>query len=194
MSRVRKILATLVVLGATGSLAAFGVFAAFSSTTTNPGNTITAGTVTITDNDAGVALYSLTNQAPAVTTTKCIGVTYTGSLDSTVKLYTADVLDAGAQYVNVVVTPGTVTAGTAFPLCTGFAAHATATPFTGTLQAFKTAHSSFANGYTVNPGAATKWVTNDLLAYRIAVSIADVGAAGGATSGTHAFTWEAQNQ
>ena len=52
MSKTRKVLRTVVVLGLIGALAAVGAFSAFSSQTENPGNQITAGTVDLTDNDS----------------------------------------------------------------------------------------------------------------------------------------------
>ena len=53
---------------------------------------------------------------------------------------------------------------------------------------------SFANGLTDNPLAATKWQTNDAVTYRFRVSVQDNNSAQGASTGTHSFTWEAQNQ
>jgi predicted ribosomally synthesized peptide with SipW-like signal peptide len=79
MSKFRKTLVTLLVLGVVGTLAGVGTFSAFSSTTDNTGNTFAAGTVYIGDNDAGSAMYNVTNQAPGAVTTKCIRLTYTGS-------------------------------------------------------------------------------------------------------------------
>jgi hypothetical protein len=55
-SMTRKALASLLVVGVTGSMAAFGVFSAFSDTTNNAGNTFSTGNVTISDNDAGGAM------------------------------------------------------------------------------------------------------------------------------------------
>jgi hypothetical protein len=197
MMEPRKVLLTLLVLGATGSLVAFSAFSAFSSTSSNPNNSFAAGTVNIADNDAGAALYSVSNQKPLVTTDKCIKVTYTGSLDSDVKLYTASALGSLAPYVNLTITPGTQAVST-FPDCTGFVADGAAL-FSGTLSSFATAHNSYANGLVDNPGAvATKWVTNDAVVYKFSLTLQDDNAANGGASplstGTHAFTWEARNQ
>ena len=89
MSKFRKTLVTLLVLGVVGTLAGVGTFSAFSSTTDNTGNTFAAGTVYIGDNDAGSAMYNVTDQKPGDVTTKCIRLTYTGSLAADVKLYTS---------------------------------------------------------------------------------------------------------
>ena len=56
MDRVRKVLLSLLVVGVAGSVAGTGTFSAFSSTTANPGNAFTAGTVTISDNDSGSSM------------------------------------------------------------------------------------------------------------------------------------------
>src|SRR6476469_7214198 len=83
-----KILRTLGVLAVLAAFAATGVFSAFSSQTDNPGNVVTAGTVTLSDNDGGSALYSLTAAKPGDSQASCIKVTYTGSLDANVRIYT----------------------------------------------------------------------------------------------------------
>ncbi|HSJ92587.1 MAG TPA: hypothetical protein VK896_01020, partial [Gaiellaceae bacterium] len=85
--RTRKLLLSLLVVGAVGSVAAWGVFAAFTATTTNSGNTITAGTVSIGQHAGATTLYSASNQGPGATTVGCVRVTYTGSLASSVRLY-----------------------------------------------------------------------------------------------------------
>ena len=101
-----------------GGLAAFGVFAAFSSTTTNTSNSFAAGTVVITDNDAGAAMYTLTNHKPGVGT-QCINVSYAGSLASDVRLYSPAIAGTGANDINLTSrrAPG---GASIFPGCTGF--------------------------------------------------------------------------
>lgn len=191
-----KLLLTVLCVGALGSLAAMGVFGAFSATTTNAGNTITAGTVTIGDNDAGAAMYSLTAAKPGDSVSKCIKVTYTGSLNADVRLYTPSTIGSLGQYVDLTITPGTQTTST-FPSCTGFVADSTGAIYTGTLAAFGNAKESFATGVVDNPGTtATKWVTNDSVVYQITATLQSGApdAAQGLTTGAHTFTWEARNQ
>ena len=53
MSRGRKTLLSLLLVGAIGAVAGIGTFSAFSATTVNAGNVFAAGTVSISDNDAG---------------------------------------------------------------------------------------------------------------------------------------------
>jgi predicted ribosomally synthesized peptide with SipW-like signal peptide len=196
MKTSTKVLLTVLCVGAFGSLAAMGVFGAFSSTTTSAGNQITAGTVTIGDDDAGAAMYSLTNAKPGESVTKCIKVTYTGSLDADVHLYTTSVIGSLGQYVELTITPGTQ-ASPSFPSCTGFVADSGGALYSGTLQSFGTAKNSYANGVVDYPGtSATKWVANDSVVYQVTATLQSAApeAAQGLTTGAHTFTWEARNQ
>ena len=59
MSRGRKTLLSLLLVGALGAVAGIGTFSAFSATTVNAGNTFDAGTVVISDNDANCAMYTI---------------------------------------------------------------------------------------------------------------------------------------
>jgi hypothetical protein len=195
MKTSSKVLLTALCVGALGSLAAMGVFGAFSATTTNAGNTITAGTVAIADNDAGAAMYSITNAKPGESVSKCIKVTYTGSLDADVHIYTTSTIGALGQYVDLTITPGTQTTPT-FPSCTGFVADSGGALYTGTLANFATTKNSYANGVVDFPGTGTKWATNESVIYQVTATLQSSApeAAQGATTGAHTFTWEARNQ
>jgi len=197
MSKTRKTLVTLLVIGVIGTLVGVGTFSAFSSTTDNTGNTYAAGSVYLSDNDAGSAMYTVTNQKPGDTVTRCIRLTYTGSLDADVKLYTTSSVNALGGYIDLTVEKGSMSTGTTFSNCTGFSSESTI--YSGTLSNFTTTKNSYANGIAANPGAATKWATNDTLVYRFTLTLQDNnsanGGSGGAlTTGSHAFTWEARNQ
>jgi hypothetical protein len=195
MKTTTKVLLTALCIGALGSLAAMGVFGAFSSTTTNAGNTITAGTVALADNDAGAAMYSVANAKPGEAVTKCIKVTYTGSLDADVHIYTTSTIGSLGQYVDLTITPGTQTTPS-FPSCTGFTPDASGALFSGTLQSFGSAKNSYANGVVDYPGSATKWAVNDSVVYQVTATLQSSApdAAQGLTTGAHTFTWEARNQ
>ena len=195
MSKARRVLITLLVLGGMGAAAGWATSSAFSSTTSNTGNSFAAGTVYIGDNDAGSAMYSVSNQKPGDTLTKCIKVTYTGSLDSSVKLY-ASAVDTVGTYVSLTVTPGT--GSPTFPGCTGFTAASGGAIYTGTLKGFADTYNSHANGLALDVGATSTWVTNDSVVYQFTLTMLDNnsanGGSGGAlTSGSHSFTWEARN-
>ena len=190
-----KLLLTLLLVGIVGGIAGWATFSAFSGTTVNSGNSFAAGTVNIEDNDAGSAMYSVSNKKPGESVTSCIKVTYSGSLDSSVKMY-ASAVGAFGQYVNLVVTPGT--GNITFPSCTGFTPAAGGAIYTGTLKAFADTHTSYATGLATNPAGATKWSTSDAVVYRFELVLQDNNAANGGvtplSTGSHSFTWEAQNQ
>lgn len=192
--RNRKILLSLLLIGATSVLAGFGTFSAFSSTTTNSGNSFAAGTVFVDDNDAGSAMYSVSNQAPNASTVRCIKLTYGGTMAADVRLYTSSTVGAVADYINLTVEKGS--GNPAFPNCTGFGSEATI--YSGELDDFMATKNSYANGIAAYPGAQTQWNQNDTLVYRFTLTLQDDNNAnGGATplsTGSHAFTWEARNQ
>lgn len=195
MSTQRRVLFSAGILALLAALIGAS-WAAFSSSTSNPNNVFAAGTVNLGDNDAGSYMYNVSNQKPGIPVTKCIKVTYTGSLPATVKLYATAVGVLG-NYVNLTITPGT--GNTTFPDCTGFTPDAGGAIYTGTLKGFTDAYSNYDSGLLDNPGStATSWVTNDAVVYQFALTLQDDNAAnGGATplsTGTHSFTWEARNQ
>jgi predicted ribosomally synthesized peptide with SipW-like signal peptide len=193
MSNRSKVLRTLLVLGIVACIAGAGVFSAFSSQTDNPGNIITAGTVKLVDNDGGTALYAITGAKPGDSKQSCIKVTYEGSLPATVKLFTPTAIGELGPYVNLKIESGTQTTST-FPNCLGFAS--TATVYEGTLSAFATEHSAFANGITTNPAATTKWETNSSVVYQVTATLSTSApdSMQGKSTGEHTIRWEAQNQ
>ncbi len=195
MSTKEKGLLSLLLVGVMSAVVGMGVFGAFSATTSNTGNQVTAGTVAISDNDSNTAMYSVGNQKPGDTLTRCIRVTYTGSLASNVRLYTGSSIGALGPHVNLTVTPGTMPTGTTFPNCTGFTADGAAI-FNNTLSNFAATHSSYATGLVDNPGSSSSWVQNDNVVYQFTVQLSASApdTAQGATTGTHTYTWEAQNQ
>ena len=191
MSRGRKTLLSLLLVGALGAVAGIGTFSAFSATTVNAGNTFDAGTVVINDNDANSAMYNITAAKPNDVVVRCIRVTYAGSLPSTVHLYTNTPVNAFGQYVTLAIAKGTMPGATTFPNCTGFTSEATI--FSGTLSSFAASNTNYATGASAAPGVATQWVQNDSVVYQFTLTMQDNPLATGGTSGTHSFTWEAQN-
>jgi hypothetical protein len=173
-----------------------GVFGAYSSTTSGASNQFASGTVTLGDNDAGGSLYSVTNAKPGDSVSKCIKVTYTGSLDADVRIYTNSSIGSLGQYVDLTITPGSQSSPT-FPSCTGFTADSGGPLYSGTLAAFGSAKNSYANGVVDYPGtSATKWQSNDSVVYQVTAtlpsSVSD--AAQGLNTGSTAFAWEARSQ
>ncbi len=117
MSRGRKTLLSLLLVGTIGTVAGIGTFSAFSATTVNAGNVFAAGTVSISDNDAGAAMYTIANATPLNPVVRCIEVTYTGSLPADVHLYSS-AIGAIGPFVDLTIDKGTGT--TVFPNCAGF--------------------------------------------------------------------------
>jgi hypothetical protein len=189
--RARKVLLSLVVIGLVGTVAGLGAYSAFTSTTTNSGNSFASGSVTLADNDSGAAMYSVSNRKPGDSVTQCIRVDYTGTLDADVKLYTPSAIGSLGPYIDVQVRPGS--GNPTFPGCTGFTPDA-ADIYNDTLANFPT---SYASGILdAGPGSATKWVNGDAVVYRFTLTLPSSApsAAQGLTTGSHAFTWEARNQ
>jgi hypothetical protein len=190
MTTLRKILISLTIVGAVGAVAGAGAFSAFSKTTSNDNNTITAGNVTIGDNDSNAAAYSLATAKPGDSAQKCVKVTYTGNLATNVKLYRSAF--SGSTNLESVVDLS-ITKGTGNNTdCSDFSAGTSV--YSGTLSAFSA--TSWSNGISLtNASNSATWSTNDAVTYRITATLQS-GAAStnqGLTTGTHSFTWEAQN-
>lgn len=176
-----------------GSAAIVGTasYSAFTASTANSGDSWSAGTVQLADDDSGTAMFSATNLKPGSTGTKCIAVTSAGSLPSAVKLYAtgASTTNALASYVDLAITQGT---GGSSGSCTGFTPLASdASVYSGTLAAFSAAATGYASGLGV---WAPTGATQETRVYQIAYTVQS-GTPNSAQGGTAAvgFTWEAQN-
>ena len=174
-------------LMASGLLVWQSSYAAFSSTTTNPTNNWTAGTVALTDDDSNTAMFTAAALKPGATGEKCIVVTSSGNLASTVKLYatTYSTTAALGSYIDLVIQEGS---GGSFSSCTGFTS--AATNFTGTLAAFAAANTNFGNGLSSWAPAAGTVTRTFRIAYTINTSAPNSAQGGTAAAG---LTWEAQN-
>jgi hypothetical protein len=193
MPNKQKVLLSTLVVGVLCGLTTLGVFGVFSATTQNAGNEISTGTVTISDNDAGSALYNVTGAKPGDTVSRCIRTTYTGSLPAAVHLYTTSPPGALAQYVDLTITKGTQL-NSAFPDCTGFTADGAAL-FTGTLQGFEQTHNAFGAGIAALPTGHAVWQPGDSVVYKIDATLqaGTPDTSQGSSSGAHTFIWEARN-
>jgi hypothetical protein len=195
MSVARKVLASLLVCGLAAVAVAAATWSSFSATTANPSNSFGAGTVAISDNDAGATL-SASSMSPGTSTSGCIQVTYTGSLAAAVHQY-ASTTGSLAQYLNLTVTRGTQSAPS-FPSCTGFTADSTnyagagaGVVYSGTLSGFASGYTNYSTGL-VDPQT---WNQNDAHVYRFTITLpSSAPAAAQGLSSTATFTWEAQNQ
>lgn len=104
------------------ALSATAAYAVFTVTTGNAGNSYAAGTVSLSDNDSGTALLSLSNVGLNVSDTGCIRVTSTGSLDSDVRLY-GTTSGTARNYLTLTVTRGD-DPSPSYDSCAGFTADA----------------------------------------------------------------------
>jgi hypothetical protein len=192
MSLARKLLATLVVCGLAAVAVAAATWSSFSATTANPSNAFSAGTVAVSDNDAGATL-SASAMAPGSSTNGCIQVTYTGSLAATVHQY-ASTTGPLAPYLNLTITRGTQSAPT-FPSCTGFSADSTNYVGAGAGVVYSGTLSSFASTYASGIVDPQTWNTNDAHAYKFTITLpSSAPSAAQGLSSSATFTWEAQNQ
>jgi hypothetical protein len=193
-SRKRKLFLTFAVVALMAGLAVFVTSAAFTATTSNSGNRIESGSVAIGDSDASTGvLYNALNQKPGAgngPTAACIRVTYSGSLDSVVKLYRGAV--ANGDKFRLKVERGSGLTGPASDMnCAGFTS--SSTPFDNTLDQFPT---TYTGGIDGKPSGAA-WVQNETVDYRFTIYTVDDSTPNARTSkydsGAHSFTWEAQN-
>jgi hypothetical protein len=189
--RQRKLLLSLLVLGAVGIVASLGAYSAFTATTTNSGNTITAGTVAINQHAGATTLYSATNQAPGASVVKCVRVQYTGSLAASVKLYASAGITNGTAF-NLQVERGSgLTSPDATMNCAGFTSSSVA--YNGALGSLGT---TYAGGEDGKAGGSA-WNQNDAVDYRFTITVVDDSTpnarTSALTSNAHSFTWEARN-
>jgi hypothetical protein len=193
-SKKRKLFVTFAVLALMAGLAVFVTSAAFTATTSNPGNQIQAGSVAVSDSDGvtGV-LYSALNQEPGSgngPVAKCIRVTYSGSLASDLKLYSSAIAN-GSNFRLKVERGSGITTPASDMNCTGFTQSSDA--FDATLDTFPT---TYAGGLDGKAGGAA-WNTGNTVDYRFTVYTVDDPTPNAHTStqdsGAHSFTWEARN-
>ncbi|WEO75809.1 hypothetical protein BJQ94_10465 [Cryobacterium sp. SO2] len=121
--------------------------AAFSSSTRNPGNSWSTGSVTLTDDDNGTAGFQVTNATPGDTGQKCIVVTASSSVPGIVKAYVQN-LSPSAQgledYITLIIEQGT---GGSFADCTGFTVDPTVTVLPAeSLTTLSTVNQNYATG------------------------------------------------
>jgi hypothetical protein len=193
-SRKRKLFVTFGVLAVMAGLTVFVTSASFSSTTSNPGNRIEAGSVAVGDSDGTTGvLYNALDQAPgpaAGPVSKCIRVDYTGSLASSLKLYSSAI--AGGSNFRLKVERGSgITSPAADMNCTGFGASSTA--FDNTLDNFPTTYAAGIDG----KAGGSAWATGNSVDYKFTVYVVDDSTPNAHTSkvdsAAHSFTWEARN-
>jgi hypothetical protein len=192
MRKSQKLLLSTVVVGVMGSLVALGVFGLFSATTQNSGNEISSGTVVLGDNDAGSSLFNITGAKPGDSWTRCIKVTYNGSLPAQVHLYMQNTTGELAKYLDLKMTQGTQPSAT-FPSCTGFTPDTTGVIFEGV--AYSPVSGSWEFGLPVTPVGDPSWDAGESLVFKFQMTLdaATPDSLQNATLGNTTIVWEARN-
>lgn len=195
-STSRKVLSTLLVLSLMSAVTAGVTVSALSATTQSDGNTFAAGTVGISDSDGGSsALYNVAGLEPGQGVEKCIEVTYGGTLNGEVRMYTDSSIGALGSQLDVQIAPGTQTGSPTFPSCAGFTPDAGGDLFSGTLASFASTHDAWGSGLADDgPGAATSWNEDDAVVYRLRVTVADDDTVINQSTGSHRFVFEGRNE
>ncbi len=165
--------------------------AAFTSSTSNAGNSFGAGTIDLVDDDLAAVMFTVADMLPGTTVTDCITVTYQGTVanPAVVKIYSGGYTDSGDYdtYLNLTIEEGT---GGSFGDCTGFVLENTIES-AGTLSDFDTAHTNYATGAGVWDPAATP----ESKTYRITVEVdtALPHAEQGESVTAMTFSWDVQS-
>jgi hypothetical protein len=187
MSRILslRVLVSIAVLSLFGAVGAWGTYSAFTDTTGSTGSTFSAGTVKITSDIAGNALFSLTGLIPGLTSAKCINVTNAGDVPFSNVALSAAGTGALAGALTVTIDKGTGATGGAGSSCTGFV-QGTAGIVTGLLNALPSAASP--------QNDASTWNAGDTRSYRVTVKVDPLAANTfqGKTAGLD-LTWTASS-
>ena len=171
---------------ASGLLVWHTSYAAFTASTSNTGNSFSSGSVAISDNDSGTALFTATALKPGSTDQNCITVTYNGTLPATVKLsaaYTSGdaTTNALAQYLTFKIEDVALT---------GTCAAATGTEIAAASTTLATKVTALAA-----PGISIGWnsaANGDQKRYRFTYTLQDDNNAQSKTASV-GFTWTAAN-
>src|SRR3954454_4742959 len=182
-----KLVAAALAVVATSVVWSGGTFSTFNKTSSMPGNSVGAGTVVLTDNDAGTSPLSMSGVMPGDSDTACILVSYTGSAPATVRFYGTVGGSGLAPYLNFTVTRGTFTGTPAAGSCTGFTADATGSLlYTGLLSALPTT-----TGTAIADPAAS-WTSGDNRGYKLQWTLpSGVAAAAQGKTASVDVTWQA---
>ena len=183
IGRLSGLIAAGVAIVGTGSGVMAASYSAFSATSANAANSWNTGSV-ILNNDASSAMFTGTNQQLGSSSTQCIKVTSTGTVATSVKLYSTAFSNTNSlgSHINLTISMGT---GGSNASCTGFSGAAI---YTGTLAGFNTAYpTSFANGLaTWSPTGSA----SESKVFQFAWTYDST--APQSSTATDTFTWEAQ--
>ena len=178
-----KLLAIAAGLVLTGAVWSAGTWSSFNATAASPGDSVAAGTVTLTDNDGGAPLFALAGATVGSSATSCQKVTYGGSVPARLRLFATTGGTGLAPYLTLTVTRGTIAGTPAAKSCTNFVADTTnyvgsgaGVVYSGTLAAFP----SSSGTALADPvaGAPATWNAGDAHAYKLVVTMSSTSGAG----------------
>ena len=162
--------------------------AAFADSTDNTSNTVSAAGIVLDDDDSGSAMFSVAGMKLGDVQTKCITVTYNGTITTgaPIQLYRsgAPTGDGLETYLTAVIDIGT---GGSSTTCTGFTLGSNL--HNGTLASFLSTYTSYASGLSTawTPTGAAQSRT-----FRVALTMQDNNLAQAKSVG-FGFTWEARS-
>lgn len=190
----RNLLATVVIVGLLIAAVGAAVYSAYTSVTSNQGNSFTAGSISLSDNDAGSALFTVQGFTPGDSFVKCIEVDYssTGGVQSNVKLYGSTGGSGLDRYLDLRIRRGTMPMTGSSGDCTGFTADATDYDGNGSGVIYDSTLEAFGDDYasgTLDPAAA--WNDGDKVVYEITLTVQNDNAAQG-LGATQSFAFEAR--
>jgi predicted ribosomally synthesized peptide with SipW-like signal peptide len=157
-----RVLASIAALSLFGAIGVWGTYSAFTDTTQSSGSTFSSGTVHITDDDAGSAMFALTGMVPGTTSAKCINVTNAGDVPFSSVALSAASSGALAGALQVTIDKGTGATGGASSSCASFSSTATGV-VSGLLNALPTSAAPFDD--------SSSWAVSAVRSYRVTVKL-----------------------
>jgi hypothetical protein len=167
--------------------------AAFNGYTTNPNNSWTSGTLSLSDDDTTSALFNVSGLSPGDTGSRCIRVTYTGNSRADVRFYTTASTYTGTlgAYIDLAISEGpagTYANGTCSDWTTGTSV------YSGTMANFASGTTNFSTGAY---NSSDKWspvANGQYKVYKFTYTLQLTAPNSSQnTSGGIGFTWEAQS-
>ena len=190
-AKIASLVAVPAAIAVSGLVVSQASYSAYSASTENPTSNWASGTVALSDDDDNTAAFRVADLEPGSTRTRCIAVTSTGSLPSSVKLYATNQATTNdlAAHMRLTITQGT---GGSFGGCAGFTPLARgARLYDGTLEGFGSTATSYASGLgSWSPTGQADETRTFRLVYSVDADAPDSTQGGTVTGG---LTWEAQN-
>ena len=187
-----KAAAGAVALIVTSALVVGTTAALFSDADPVSGNTLSAGTLDLTDDASLSVLFNVSGLTPGDSVVNCVAITYAGTVadPAAVRLYSGGYTDPTnlADHLNITIDEGT---GGSFGSCAGFVLLPPSIETGSTLSEFEKTHQDYASG-------AGNWdpaATPDARTYRFTFTLdsSTPGSFQGATVTGLTFTWEVRS-